>query len=1119
VRRVDALRCMLVIVLAPLVGRAQNTISTIVGGGTPLGNGTALTASLGSPTGVVVDASGNTYVTSLNGEYVFKIDASSNITILGGTGFAGFIGVGGKATSATLSGPAGLAFDSNGNLLVADFFNQHVYGINLTTGVLTNVAGSATPANPLGGFGGDGGLATQALLNTPLSVAVFNTTMYIADTGNNRIRAVTNGTITTIAGNGTVCSPSTALCGDNGPATKASLNFGNQADGAGIAVDGVGNLYIPDSSDNRVRKVDTTGMITTIAGTGMPCLNPGPGNCGDGGAATLATLNLPAAVFVSGGNIYIADEFDEEIRLVNVDGQISTVAGDGIFGFSGDGGAAVSAALSDPVGVFVDGNGNLFIADDGNNRIREVTSDNQIINPFAGGGSGGDGGPPLNSNFSYAYDLALDAANNQFIIDFGTSRIREVTGGVITTVAGSGTAAYSGDGGAPTSATLDYPRGVALGAGGKIFIADSATSVVRLVQGGVITTYAGVGFSTCSPSTGVCGDGGPANSASLNTPNGVAVDSNGNLFIADTGDNRIRRVDTAFNISTVAGTGVACAAPPACGDGGQATLAQLNSPTGIAVDAADDLFIADSGDNLIRRVDGKTQVITTVAFDGQATFSGDGGLATLASMSAPNKVAVDPAGNLYIGGGLDNVVRRVDFATQTIATVAGNAKQPLPSGFSGDGGPATSATLSNRGLAINATGGLYIADNNRIRFVQLSPVSVPAPANLDFGNQTVGVGSKPLPVTLTNSGSDDLLISSIVDANGFSQTNNCPIAPAPLAPLQFCTINITFTPLGPGTENDTLIITDNAAGSPQTVPLTGVGQPAASFATLAPANLNFNTPQLLGTTSTAQPVKLSNTGTGPLTITSIGFTGANASEFGQTNNCGSSLAVNASCTVSVTFSPTVAGTAAAAASLTVTDNAPGSPQAASLAGTVQSFSLTTTCTSLSVVPGQSAIYTVDLAPVNGFTQSVALSCSGAPTLAKCTVNPSSMTLDGATTVQAKVTATTTPPTSGFLKSPFNGHDGNRMAGVIGLAGMAGLAAFVMLPGKSRVKHAGRLCGLIFCLCLLASVATMSSCGVGGGNADPPGTAAGTYPLTVTGTFKSAAGTTFTEKVGFNLVVK
>jgi hypothetical protein len=418
------------------------------------------------------------------------------------------------------------------------------------------------------------------------------------------------------------------------------------------------------------------------------------------------------------------------------------------------------------------------------------------------------------------------------------------------------------------------------------------------------------------------------------------------------------------------------------------------------------IFIADSGDNRIRRVDGTTQAITTVAFNGQVTFSGDGGPATLASMAAPNKVAVDPAGNLYIGGGTDEVVRRVDAAAKTVITVAGKAQQPLAFGFSGDGGPSISATLANRGLAINATGGLYIADNNRIRFVQLTPAAVSAPANVSLGNQPVGIPSTPVPVTLTNPGSDDLLVASIADASGFTQINNCPIAPNPLAPGQSCTINITFVPTVAGPANDRLIITDNATDSPQTVPLAGVGE--------AP------------------------------------------------------------------------------------------------------FQLTTTCTSLTVVPGQSAIYTVDLAPAKGFTQSVSLSCSGVPSLATCTVSPSSMTLDGSTTVQAKVTATTTPATSGALQSPLGRPDRNRMMGLVSLAGMTGLAAFVILPFKRPVK-ARRLYGWIFLLCMLSTMATFSSCGKGA--ADPPGTTAGTYPLTVTGTFKSVTGTAFTQKVSFDLVVQ
>ena len=290
-------------------------------------------------------------------------------------------------------------------------------------------------------------------------------------------------------------------------------------------------------------------------------------------------------------------------------------------------------------------------------------------------------------------------------------------------------------------------------------------------------------------------------------------------------------------------------------------------------------------------------------------------------------------------------------------------------------------------------------------------------------------------------------------------------------------------------------------------------------AVLSPAPLNFGSttqPQLVGT-SASLPVTLTNSGSAPLTITSIGFAGTNASEFTQNNNCGTALAAGASCTISVTFTPTAnGGSGSATASLSVADNAAGSPQTVPITATVQNFSLTTTCESLTVVPGQTAIFTVDLAPVNGFAQSVSLSCSGAPALATCTVSPNPIALNGSTTVQAKVTATTTPAT-GLLRSPFGRSDGNRMAGLAGLTGIAGLAGLIVLPGKRGVKPRRRACGLIFLLCMLAILVMLPSCGGGGG--DPPGTAAGTYPITVTGTFQSATETAITDSVSFNLVVK
>jgi len=264
---------------------------------------------------------------------------------------------------------------------------------------------------------------------------------------------------------------------------------------------------------------------------------------------------------------------------------------------------------------------------------------------------------------------------------------------------------------------------------------------------------------------------------------------------------------------------------------------------------------------------------------------------------------------------------------------------------------------------------------------------------------------------------------------------------------------------------------------------------------------------LVGTSATL-PVTLTNSGNALLNLGTIAFTGTNSGEFTQTNNCFSSMEAGASCTINVMFTPTAGGNASA--SLGVTDNAAGSPQTVSITATAQSI-LTTTCTSLTVVPGQTAIYTVDLAAVNQFAPSVSLSCSGAPTLATCTVSPSVVTPGQSAPVQAQVTATTTPAT-GFLQPLFE-RDETRMAG---LAGLAGFAALIVLPGKRRGKPGRRLYGLIFLLCILATLATLPSCG---GGADPPGTAAGTYPLTVTGTFQSPSGTAVTETVSFNLVVQ
>lgn len=396
-----------------------------------------------------------------------------------------------------------------------------------------------------------------------------------------------------------------------------------------------------------------------------------------------------------------------------------------------------------------------------------------------------------------------------------------------------------------------------------------------------------------------------------------------------------------------------------------------------------------------------------------------------------------------------------------------------------------------------------------------APVVLLSPTTLNFNSQLIGTMSASQPITLSNTGNAALAIASIsitgTNAGEFGQTNNCG---ASLAANTSCTINVTFSPTADGADSASVSITDNAAGSPQAVTLSGTGT-GAPGAVLSPPTLIFTTLPVGTTSPTAQSVTLTNNGNVTLTITSIGFTGPSANAFAQTSssNCGTSLAASASCTINITFTPTSVGTANA--SLSISDNAAGSPQTVSLTGVGSPFSLTTTCVSLSVVPGQTAIYTVDLAPVGDSTPLVSLSCSGAPTLATCTPSLTSTTLSGAITVQ--VTATTTPAT-GFLQYPLRRSNENQVAGLIGLGGITGFVALVVLPGKRRAKPGRRVCGVIFLLCVLATLATLPSCG-GTGGVDPPGTAAGTYPLTVTGTFQPEDEAAITEQVSFNLVVK
>ncbi|MFN2507209.1 MAG: hypothetical protein ABR589_00360 [Chthoniobacterales bacterium] len=640
------------------------------------------------------------------------MDGSSGIitTVAGNGANSDYSGEGGPATKAGFRQPESVALDSAGNMYIGSDYGHRVCKVD-TSGTIITVAGTGTY-----GFSGDDGPATKANAKlSPGGVAVDSAgNLYISDGGTRVRRVDPAGIITTYAGDGSGLPYS----GEGGPATNASISP------AQLAIDARDDLLIAAFGDNRILKVDhLTGIIITVAGTG------GVGSfSGDGGPARSATLDSPNAVTTdSDGNIYIADTGNFRIRKINRAGVISTVAGNGSRGYSGDGGPATSASFGLSLGVAVDKAGNLYIAagdasgshnEPGDNRVRKVDTSG-IITTVAGVGPAtfagcftGDGGPATKGALFFPTGITGDPDGNLYIADEGLNRIRKVdVAGVITTIGGNGDRKHSGDGGPAKSASFWSVWGVALDSVGNIYASEVLTGTVRKINtAGTVTAFAG--NADLPPNDLIVGDGLPATLASLHGPHGLAVDSEDNVYIADSIHHRIRKVDKSGIITTVAGAGIEGYG----GDGGPATAAQLFAPSDVAFDDKGNLYIADTYNYRIRKVDTAGN-ISTVAGNG-GDVSGDGGPATSAGIAPPEFVLPDNKGNFYITSG-DTRVRKVD-AAGIITTVAGSDKNA----FAGDGGPAAKAKFTvTLGMHIDPAGNLFIADadSNRIRKIELTP--------------------------------------------------------------------------------------------------------------------------------------------------------------------------------------------------------------------------------------------------------------------------------------------------------------------------------------------------------------------------------------------------------------
>jgi sugar lactone lactonase YvrE len=666
--------------------------------------------------------------------------AGQTITTVAG----GYVGDGGQATSAALNFPEYAVMDQHGNLFISDPYYQRIRKVD-PSGVITTVAGTG-----IAGYNGDGGPAGAAQLNFPTGLLIDPAgNLIVAEQGNYRIRMINPAAvISTIAGNGTP-----GYSGDGGLAIAASVTPW------AVALDSYGNLFFSDATNHFVRKIDLTGKITTVAGTGIATgsLDGEGGNpaddLGDGGWATKAALNGPRSVLPdAAGNVYIADTSNHRVRKVDASGHITTVAGNGQKGFSGDGGPATQAKVGNPRGLAFDHDGNLLIGNGGGRpRVRKVDLHSGIISTVAGsfGGFDGDGHSALDTRFGGLTGLSHDRSGNLLVVDSVNQRVRRIDSStqIVSTIAGG----FIGDGNHATAASLNEPQNLTLDSAGNIYIADSLNNRVRKVdRSGRIRTIAGTGIN------GHTGDDGPANAATLDYPLGVAVSPAKGVFIADTNNGAIRKVDALGKIETLAqdyssslasmafgvagglyfvdqgkcvirklegwGMGaIVAGVEGTCGfngDGIRATSAQLKSPYGVAVDLLGNLYIGDTGNHRVRKVD-RAGTITTIAGIGTCGFSGDGGLATAAKLCSPCGIALDWAGNLFIADA-DNLRVRMVGLNNKITTIAGNGQ----SGFNGDGISPISAALDYPiAVAVDNRGNVYVADigPSRIRKIALRP--------------------------------------------------------------------------------------------------------------------------------------------------------------------------------------------------------------------------------------------------------------------------------------------------------------------------------------------------------------------------------------------------------------
>jgi hypothetical protein len=682
-----AMGTMIVLALTTIQSPAQSvyepyTFITLAGGGGYSTNVAGNAGRFWNPASVVVDSAGNVYVAEAGNNSISKVTPAGVVTTLAGQ--AGSSGsANGTGSGARFWSPAGVARDSVGNIYVADQINYTIRKV-APAGLVTTLAGQ-----PLSRGSADG-TGSAARFNDPFGVAVdIAGNVYVADSGNNTIRKVTPaGVVTTLAG---LAGSSGSVDGTN---RNARFNFPIH-----LTVDSATNIYVADTFNHTIRKmtpVGTNWVVTTLAG------EAGSSGSADG-TNSEARFNEPNGLALDGaGNLYVAEWANHTIRKMTLNGPnwiVTTTAG--LAGSSGSvNGTNSNARFNNPASVAVDSADNVYVADGANNLIRKMTlaGTNWVVTTLAGLGGiyGSADGRGIDARFYGPSGVAADSSGTLYVADQISHTIRSVTTGrgVVTTLAG--VAGYSGSAdGSGEDARFRNPTGVAVDSTGNIYVADTWNSTIRKVTpAGVVTTLVGMPDA-------LGGDDGTNSQARFLYPQGVAVDHAGHLYVADTGGATIRKVTPIgpdWVVTTLAGHSDLYGFR-----NGTGTDALFNSPTSVAVDSAGNVYVADTLNHLIRKVT-PAGVVTT--FAGGAGLAGSvDGRGTAARFYAPTGVAVDSADNVYVADTYNNTIRKVDPAG-VVTTLGG-----MPGNIGTANGTGSAARFSNpAGLAVDSAGNVYVAD-------------------------------------------------------------------------------------------------------------------------------------------------------------------------------------------------------------------------------------------------------------------------------------------------------------------------------------------------------------------------------------------------------------------------